>query len=156
MWDQSLLTKSWGLKLISLLWVELLSLGKKVLFWLCWVGTSADLSQGKIPPPNHLLEGLGMKGEDPWGEGIFPYSPQWGRECPFAKILLVSLRHCEYINCEQFPSWHTPWEVWTCHPQLRIPLWKPGSFMPQPVLLPRALNSWIYPSYEMQGWCPAL
>lgn len=72
MWDQSLLMKSWGLKLISLLWVEQLSLGKKVLFWLCWVGTSADLIQGKTLPHNHPLDGLGVKGEDPQGEGVFP------------------------------------------------------------------------------------
>lgn len=78
MWDQSLLMKSWGLKLISLLWVEQLSLGKKVPFWLCWDGTSADLIQGKTLPHNHPLEGLGVKGEDPQGEGVFPCNPQWG------------------------------------------------------------------------------
>lgn len=117
MWDRSLLMKSRGLKLISLLWVEQLSLAKKVSFWLCWVGTSADLIQGKPLPHNHLLEGLGVKGEE---RGWFPTilsevckdSPGFPQTLGMCYLWMVPfLSHCMRSMDMAFTALDSPLEI---------------------------------------------
>lgn len=100
---------------------------------------------GKPLPHNHLLGGAGVQG---WGS-LRRGDISLQAFVRYAKALLVSHSHCECSNFGWFPdltdsvSRYIVWEVWTCHSQLWLPLWKPGSFMPKSVLLPRVLNPWI-------------
>lgn len=134
MWDQSLLMKSWGLKLISLLWVEQLSLGKKALlswylreklypittFWRGWELRVRILEQRGYSPP--ILS------------RVCRDSPAFPQTLNILSLVPSCVRSVDMAFTTLDSPLDSPLEIRILHATS--------------VLLPRALNSWI----ESQLW----